>query len=173
MIRRSDRQARTGARRQARGKGFPGGFTLIELVISLGLIGLALTTILYLRIEAVDRAAEYNLNRILTRIAREKLEQVVNRIEEYYEGTFEEYPDWQWTVDTSDFEYVGETIILKYKITVYYRMKEEDKTYELSYWFFPDDWWYEENWDLFDENGRYSPEGTWGYDEYGSNALYR
>jgi type II secretory pathway pseudopilin PulG len=76
-----------------------GGFTLIELVLAVGLIGGSFLALLLLRTSAVDRAFKFNLQRKVQRIAQEKLEEVVYGLEPALTGSIEGLPDWNWEVD--------------------------------------------------------------------------
>ena len=65
------------------------GFTLIELVMAVAIISGAFLSLLYLRTDAVDRAFTYNQDRLVRRLAREKLDEVAFGLEEALEGNLE------------------------------------------------------------------------------------
>lgn len=76
-----------------------GGFTLIELVLAVGLIGGSFLTLLLLRASAIERATRFNLQRKVQRIAQEKLEEVVYGLEPALSGGIDGLKDWDWEVD--------------------------------------------------------------------------
>jgi len=102
-----------------------GGFTLVELVMAIAILGGAFLTLLFLRAEAVDTAFRYNEKREMHRVAREKLDEIAFGIEENLSGELEFYPDVTWEAQayqlsnemtapflieiTLDFSYPGET----------------------------------------------------------------
>ncbi|MEE2882165.1 MAG: type II secretion system protein [Planctomycetota bacterium] len=81
------------------------GFTLIELVMAVAIIGGSFLSLLYLRTDAVDRAFAYNQERMIQRLSREKLDEVVFGIEEALEGELEvpgKSQLWSWRAELSD-----------------------------------------------------------------------
>lgn len=72
------------------------GFTLVELVVAVAILGGAFLTLLFLRAEAVDTAFTYNNKREMQRIAREKLDEIAFGIEENLTGELEFFPDATW-----------------------------------------------------------------------------
>jgi len=116
------------------------GFTLIELVLAVAIIGGAFMTLLFLRTEAVDRACNYNRSRALPRLAQEQLDDVAFGIDENTDGAFEDRgkPDWRWEVEVVQIS-TAEPVLLECTITVTYpERRDEEGEYRLSTWFFPD-----------------------------------
>jgi len=68
-------RASIDARRRRRG----GGFTLVELLLALGILGIILTTLIYMRLEAMERVTTTVEERGLRRLAQEKLEENIAR----------------------------------------------------------------------------------------------
>jgi prepilin-type N-terminal cleavage/methylation domain-containing protein len=62
------------------------GFTLIELVMALAIIGGSFLTLLYMRTDAVDRAFNYNHLRLVERVARESLDEVAFGLSDGLDG---------------------------------------------------------------------------------------
>ena len=81
------------------------GFTLIELVMAVAIISGSFLSLLYLRTEAVDRAFNYNQDRMVQRLSREKLDEVAFGIEEALEGDLEvpgKSTLWPWRAEPVD-----------------------------------------------------------------------
>jgi type II secretory pathway pseudopilin PulG len=94
------RRDRGGARLAESGPGRRSdGFTLIELVLAVGLIGGSFLALLLLRGSAIERAHRFNLQRKVQRIAQEKLEEVVYGLEPALTGSIEGLSQWDWEVD--------------------------------------------------------------------------
>lgn len=75
------------------------GFTLVELVIAVAILGATVISLLYLRVAALDRVAVAHHQRYLQRIAQQKLDEVMFGIEEALEGTLETDPRVQWRIE--------------------------------------------------------------------------
>ena len=118
------------------------GFTLIELVVAVAILSGAFLTLLFLRTSAVDRAASYNRDRMIQRLARQKLDEVAHGIVEDLEGDFEEEnrPEWTYEVQVQNLSQDGADL-LECTITVLYSEGQdlEPSEYTLSKWFFPDE----------------------------------
>ncbi|MGE4619078.1 MAG: type II secretion system protein [Planctomycetota bacterium] len=81
------------------------GFTLIELVMAVAIISGSFLSLLYLRTDAVDRAFTYNQDRLVRRLAREKLDEVSFGLEEALEGDLEvpgKSITWAWSAEVMD-----------------------------------------------------------------------
>jgi prepilin-type N-terminal cleavage/methylation domain-containing protein len=118
------------------------GFTLIELVVAVAILSVAFMSLLFLRTSAVDRAASYNRDRMIQRLARQKLDEVAHGIVEDLEGDFEEdnRPEWTYEVRVQNLSQDGADL-LECTITVFYSESHdlEPSEYTLSKWFFPDE----------------------------------
>ena len=80
------------------------GFTLVELVMAVAIISGAFLTILDLRVKALDDAFEYNSQRLVNRLARQKLDEIAFGLEENTSGNLEvpgksSAGDWPWNVE--------------------------------------------------------------------------
>lgn len=80
------------------------GFTLVELVMAVAIISGAFLTILDLRVKALDDAFQYNNQRLVNRLARQKLDEVAFGLEENTSGNLEvpgkdTVGDWPWSVE--------------------------------------------------------------------------
>ncbi len=116
-----------------------GGFTLVELVVAVAILGGAFLSLLYLRSSAVARSTEYNRERLIQRLAQEKLDEVIYELEDDKDGAFEEQPQWTWRVDVQTISTEGESL-LECTITVTYPTEyQEENEYTLSRWFFSDE----------------------------------
>ncbi|MDE0959150.1 MAG: type II secretion system protein [Planctomycetota bacterium] len=84
------------------------GFTLIELVMALAIIGGSFLTLLYMRTDAVDRAFNYNHQRLVERVARELLDEAAFGISEGLDGTAQlpgsdsSSTGWPWSAIVTD-----------------------------------------------------------------------
>jgi len=84
------------------------GFTLIELVMALAIIGGSFLTLLYMRTDAVDRAFNYNHLRLVERVARESLDEVAFGLSEGLDGTAQlpgsdsSSDGWPWSAMVTD-----------------------------------------------------------------------
>lgn len=119
-----------------------GGFTLIELVIAVGLIGGAFLTMLELRTSAIDRAFRFNRLRVVQRVAQEKLDEVVFGIEENTLGEIEDRTDWEWEAQIySIAESDSLSPLLECNLTLRYPglKKDEVEEYVISTRFFADE----------------------------------
>ncbi len=118
------------------------GFTLIELVLAVGLMGGAFMSLLFLRTSAISQASKYNLDRKIQRVAQEKLDEVVFGVEEATSGTIEDEPTWQWEVEVFSLATV-ETLypLLECSLTLSYPADESDdgSEYILATRFFADE----------------------------------
>ena len=139
-------RASIDARRRRRG----GGFTLVELLLALGILGIILTTLIYMRLEAMERVTTTVEERGLRRLAQEKLEENIarcmsNELEEL-SGEFPDRPGWVWEW-REEVNREGEDVLLSFMIVVTYpdpRAQDrggdyEEKTYELTAWVLPTD----------------------------------
>lgn len=75
------------------------GFTLIELVLAVALVGGSFMSLLFLRTSAVEKAGRFNMERRVQRLAQEKLDEIVYGLETATAGEFEEEPDWTWEAE--------------------------------------------------------------------------
>ncbi len=117
------------------------GFTLIELVLAVAIIGGSFMTLLYVRSAAVQRAYLYNQARQLQRLAQEQLDEVSYGVVEDTDGSFEDRgkPDWRWEIQAVQVS-TSDPVLLECTITVTYpEGRDEEAEYRLSTWFFPDD----------------------------------
>ena len=81
------------------------GFTLIELVMAVAIISGSFLSLLYLRTDAVERAFNYNQDRMVQRLSREKLDEVAFGVEEALEGDLEvpgKSALWPWRAELAD-----------------------------------------------------------------------
>jgi len=84
------------------------GFTLIELVMALAIIGGSFLTLLYMRTDAVDRAFNYNHLRLVERVARESLDEVAFGLSEGLDGMAQlpgsdsTSEGWPWSASVTD-----------------------------------------------------------------------
>ena len=83
------------------------GFTLVELVMAVAILSGAFLTILDLRVKALDDAFKYNNDRLVNRVARQKLDEVSYGLEENSSGEIEipgkNTPEpWRWSVTIQD-----------------------------------------------------------------------
>lgn len=119
------------------------GFTLIELVMAVGLIGFSFMSLLFIRASAIEKAAQFNIDRSVQRMAQEKLDEVVYGIEENQDGTFEEEPDWEWSVEVFSLDESGSLFpLLECTITLLYPSEDPeggDGEYQLATRFFVDE----------------------------------
>ena len=118
------------------------GFTLIELVLAVGLLGGAFIGLLFLRTSAVDQAWTFNTQRAVQRVAQEKLDEVVFGIEENRAGSIDDRVGWEWEIEvyslaTSDTLYP----LLECQLTLRYPrdVEEEPEEYLLTTRFFADE----------------------------------
>ncbi len=146
------------------------GFTLLELVVSVTILVSFLLPMMLIVSQAKARAIRYTLRREVRDLAQRKLFDRIHYYEQTDSGDFslEGHPEWRWQVDPPQMVGSGEQVLLEYKIRVYLPQKieegsgaratgsEEESTYELSVWTFPDSRWYEEQAALY-ESGQYSP----------------
>ena len=103
------------------------GFTLIELVMAVGLIGFSFMSLLFIRASAIDQAAKFNIDRAVQRMAQEKLDEVVYGIEQNQDGTFEEEPDWEWSVEVFSLDEAGSLYpLLECTITLLYPAEDPE-----------------------------------------------
>lgn len=117
------------------------GFTLIELVVAIAIIGGAFLTLLEIRGSAEDRALQYNELRTIRRLSQQKLDEFIYEIEGSTQGTWEEFPNYEWVIDALPLSQGEGPEMLEVTITVTYPSFEGDQRdeYRLSTWFFPDE----------------------------------
>ena len=118
------------------------GFTLIELVLAVGLLSTAFMSLLLLKASAMSDAAQYNLDRKIQRVAQEKLDEVVYGLEEATNGTIEEEPTWQWEIDVFSLATVDTLYpLLECSLTLRYPNDESEEggEYLLATRFFADE----------------------------------
>ena len=163
-----------------------GGFTLLELVISVTLLATFILPMLHLISEARVRAVRYTTERQVRELAQQKLHDRIHYYEVEDAGTFEAdgRPLWRWEMDPPEMRSQGEQVILAYTIRVsipqklegsaggggagagtqaagagqldWYGPGGEGSTYQYTLWTLPDERWYEEQQYLY-EQGYYSP----------------
>ncbi|HAK95143.1 MAG TPA: hypothetical protein DCM87_09125 [Planctomycetes bacterium] len=139
-------RASIDARRRRRGD----GFTLVELLLALGIIGIIFSTLIYMRLEAMERVTAVIEDRSLRRLAQEKLEENIarcmsNELEELA-GEFPDRPGWFWEW-REEVNREGEDVLLSFTIVITYPDPNapdrggdrEEKTYELTAWVLPTD----------------------------------
>ena len=125
------------------------GFTLVELVLSLAILALILTTLMFMRINAVDKVTEVVEERELRRLAQELLAEKIADFpgDEPGEiwGTFAiNRQEWQWEwenpLDPANVIQEGEEFLLACTLRLS-RMDPQnelnDKSYELTTWITP------------------------------------
>ena len=118
------------------------GFTLIELVMALGLIGFSFLYLLDLKASAIGKAADLNIQRDVQRMAQEKLDEVVYGIEEAQGGSFDEEPNWEWSVEVFSLDESGSLWpLVECTLTLTYPAEEQegDGEYQLATRFFADE----------------------------------
>ena len=119
------------------------GFTLMELVIAIAVFSTTILTMLYLRLEAIERVRESYETRYLQRLAQEKLDEVMFGVEEALDGEMELDPNVTWIVDAHEIAGTnreeGEAPLLECTITLTWDPSDqaEPREYKLSSWFFP------------------------------------
>lgn len=118
------------------------GFTLIELVIAIAILTTSVLTMLYLRVDAVNRAGVSVRGRALQRLAQEKLDEVMFGLEDRLEGDFEQDSQTTWVVETNPLGDVQDPEqIPLVECTITLTSQPDDRTepeeYSLSSWFFP------------------------------------
>lgn len=126
---------------RARSSERSGGFTLLELVLAVAIIGGSFLTLLSLKLDSIDRADGYNTRRMIQRFTQEQLDEVAFGILEETFGTFEERgrPDWTWEIQAVEVS-TTEPILLECTITTTYPSGPDGtEEYQLSTWFFPDE----------------------------------
>ena len=111
------------------------GFTLVELVLAVAIIGGAFLSVLFLRASAVSRARHYVRDRHVQRIAQEKLDEVIIGVETETEGAFEREQDGTWVVEIQNLG-TPEAPLFSCTITVQYQGENQEQTedYTLSSW---------------------------------------
>jgi len=192
-VRKVKRPVGDNARRRPGGKPLPrrtlrvrraleGGFTLAELVIALAILGVTLTWLVSLRLEAVDKVTRAVREREVRRAAQELLEE---KLAEFLSDELEEvagdvpgHPGWTWEwVDPLAPENIiqeGEEFLLACTIRLTYPdpndPQGQEKDYELTTWIMPTedqlDFILEQNELLMEENQTPWGEGlggTYGY----------
>ncbi len=122
-----------------------GGFTLVEMVLALAILGIALSSLIYLREKAIDNVTEVLEEGRLEKMAQELLEEQLAKtlgqeMDVEVNGDIEGYPGWHWEW----FEEVtqeGDEYIIEYRLVLSYPNIENpeapENTYELSRWMFP------------------------------------
>ncbi|MCU0728304.1 MAG: type II secretion system GspH family protein [Planctomycetes bacterium] len=98
------------------------GFTLLEVLATLAIMGIALTVLLVERNTAVKRTARAADRRLALCLAQAKLSEVLLGAETAAGGTFEEHPAFRWTaeegVETVNREGGGSSQLRQVKVTV-------------------------------------------------------
>ncbi len=118
------------------------GFTLIELVLAVGLIGGSFLALLFLRASAVDKAHRFNTQRTVQRVAQEKLDEVVFGIEELQSGEIEGKTGWAWEVYISTLATVESLYpLLECTLTLHYPGEDPDtqEEHQVATRFFADE----------------------------------
>ena len=115
------------------------GFTLVELMLAVAIVGGAFLAMLLLRSEAVDRAYEYTRDRRVQLLAQQQLDKVVYRIEEENSGTFDGPPKMEWTVEVNELA-SGVQVLLEATILVKFVDEAgNEQEYSLTTRYFPDE----------------------------------
>jgi prepilin-type N-terminal cleavage/methylation domain-containing protein len=126
------------------------GFTLVELILALGIMSIIISTLIFMRLEAVERVTTVAEERELRRIAQELLEENIaltmsNELTlENMGGDVPSKPRWkyEWREEVNQ---EGEEYIQAYTITIVYpdpsstEAEPEEKRYELTEWVMPTD----------------------------------
>lgn len=155
------------------------GFTLVELLLALGILGIILSTLIYMRLEAMERVVAVVEERNLRRVAQEKLEENIarcmsNELEELA-GDFPDRPGWYWEW-REEVNREGEDVLLSFTIVITYPdpnaseggAEGEQKTYELTAWVLPTD---EQREFILEQEQLMLEEGYMGIDGYDGTGL--
>jgi general secretion pathway protein I len=111
------------------------GFTLLEVMAAVAIMATALTVLLVERNVAVRRTARTNDRRIASRLAEEKIHEILLGIEQESAGSFEAYPAFRWSVEEG-FESVereGQEIgtLRRIAVTVTFPLRTEEDSVTL------------------------------------------
>lgn len=148
-----DRLSRIGSgkgrffrRRSAGPSASSAGFTLVELILALGIMGITFTTFIYLREEAVDNVTEVIYEREKRRTAQELLER---KLAESYSDELEDItgdvpgrPGWTWEWFRDVVQEGGEYMLEYTLVLSIVNEKDSDdneETMELKCWVQPSD----------------------------------
>lgn len=113
------------------------GFTLVELMIAVSIIGIAFLSLLTMRATAVDRTWTYTRDRRVQQLARETLEAVVYGEEEDRSGTDVGPPEMNWEVQIESAA-SGVNELLECTVTIKWTDEaDEEQEYQLALRLFP------------------------------------
>jgi prepilin-type N-terminal cleavage/methylation domain-containing protein len=125
------------------------GFTLVELVLALAILGFALTYLVFLRMDAVRKVTTVVEEREVRRLVQETLEQKMaeflsNELEEIA-GEFPDRPGWYWEwldpLDPLNVIQEGEEYLLACTVRITYPDPDEpeleERTAEMTTWILP------------------------------------
>lgn len=117
------------------------GFTLLELVVAIAIIGGSFLALLEIRGAAEERAVEYNETRLIRRLAQQKLDEVVYELETNTQGSWDDHQYYDWVVDAIPLGSGEGPETLEVTITVTYPTTGDQDVgeYTLTTWFFPDE----------------------------------
>ena len=92
------------SRRAGPGRAEEGGFTLLEVMASVVIIGVAMTVIMTDRNDSVRRVAVTDCMRTATMLAQRKAAEITLGMEANTSGEFEEYEGFSWRLEDSTTE---------------------------------------------------------------------
>lgn len=85
-----------------------GGFTLLEVMASVVIIGVAMTVIMTDRNESVRRVVVTDNMRTATMLAQQKTGEILLGLENSTGGEFEEYPGFSWSIEEASSDMMQE-----------------------------------------------------------------
>ena len=152
------------------------GFTLLEIIVAVTILAVFLLPMMLIISEAKIRAIRYTIQREVRDLAQRKLFDHIHYYEMASEGDFslEGHPEWRWQVEPPEMLGGSEQVLLQYTIQLRIPQKlegaggtdgalaaaapadPEGSSYEMSLWTLPDDRWYEEQEQIYQQGG-YSP----------------
>ena len=121
-----------------RGQQCPGGFTLLEMIVSLLILGIALTTIFRLQSMSAVMASNIQFETTAPLLAQQKMaEYMIKEVDELSSdsGDFEEdFSNYSWivTVEEMESEYLGATAERLRSITVSVSRTETAYSYDIQ-----------------------------------------
>lgn len=94
------------------------GFSLIEVVLAMLILGGAIVTLLEIQDRGIDQATRSRNLRFARMLAQEQLESVVLGLEEGSGGESETYPGLSWSRANDERTVIGDRKVLRVKVTV-------------------------------------------------------